>query len=307
MRGTRRPGVGEHELRAVTDHPAPLEILARVEAGCVDERDDRKVERIAERDEPGRLLGRRDVERAGERDRLVRHDADRTSVDRRERGDDVRRPAVAELEQAVLVDDRLGDLADVVAAGRRRRDLGARFGARPIGRIVARPAGRLDVGAVGEVVQQVLHRLDGGVAIGDDHRRHAGVAGMGRRSAELVDVDADAGELLDHHRPVDERVARLGHDREVGEPEQQGRPRDRWTVDDDDRRHPARTARQRRCDASPRVQRRHALDDVGTGARQHEDDGQADVAPGGQTALDLGRRRRRQVHHLTGLSRRRSR
>ncbi len=245
MRGTRRPGVGEHELRAVTDHPAPLQILARIEAGCVDERDDRKVERIAERHEPGRLLRCRDVERARQRDRLVRHDADRTSVDRRERGDDVRRPAVAQLEQAVLVDDGLGDLAHVVAAGRRRRDLSPRFGARPVGGIVARPAGRLGVGAVGEVVQQVLHRPDGRVAIGDDHRGHARVAGMRRRAAELVDVDADAGELLDHHRPVDERVAGLGHDREIGEPEQQGRPRDRWAVDHGDRRDPARTARQR--------------------------------------------------------------
>ena len=48
-----RPAVGEHELGAVADHAPPLEVLAGVEAGRVDEREERQVEGVAERDEAG--------------------------------------------------------------------------------------------------------------------------------------------------------------------------------------------------------------------------------------------------------------
>ena len=193
-------GVGEHQLGAVADHPAPFEILAGVEARRVDERDDRQIERVAERDEAGGLLRTGDVEGAGERHRLVGDDADRPPVDGREGGDRVGRPPVAQLEEAALVDDRFSDLAHVVAARRGRRHQIARFGARPVGRVVVRPAFRLDVDVVGEIGQERLGRLDRSVAIGDDHRRHAGVAGEVRRATQLVDVDPDAGELLDHDR-----------------------------------------------------------------------------------------------------------
>ena len=63
---------------------APWRIMPRhsrsrpgLEAGRVDERDDRQVERVAPRDEPRRLARRLDVERAGAVQRLVGDDADR--------------------------------------------------------------------------------------------------------------------------------------------------------------------------------------------------------------------------------------
>ena len=103
----------------------------------------------------------------------------------RERGDDVGRPALAHLEQAVVVDDRRGDLAHVVAAGRDRRDQLAGLRARAVGRVVARPAGRLVVDAVGEVGEQLADGIDGGVTRRHDERRHAGVASQLAGAAEL--------------------------------------------------------------------------------------------------------------------------
>ena len=117
-----RPGVGEHQLRPVADHASPLEVLAGVEARRVDERHEAEVEGVAEGHEAGRLLRRSDVERAGEGEWLVGDDADRPAADRRQRRHDVGRPAVAQLEQAAVVDDRCGDRTDVVAPGRGRRD-----------------------------------------------------------------------------------------------------------------------------------------------------------------------------------------
>ena len=228
----RRLRVGEHELRTVADHPPPLEVLAGVEAGRVDERDQRHVEGVAERDEPGRLLRGRDVDRAGERHRLVGDDADRPAVDRRERGDDVGRPFRSQLEQRVPIDDRLGHLADVVAPGRRRRDQLAGLGAGAVGGIVARPARGFLIDVVGEVGEQLLDHRDRRRPVLDDHARDTRVARQVAGPSELVDRDLHAGELLDHHRTVDERVARCRHHRQVGEPEQQRRTRHRGSVDD---------------------------------------------------------------------------
>jgi hypothetical protein len=54
----RRRAVCVHEFGAVADHPAPFEVAAGLEAGRVDERDDREVEVVAPRHEP-RGLARR--------------------------------------------------------------------------------------------------------------------------------------------------------------------------------------------------------------------------------------------------------
>ena len=92
----------------------PLEVLPRVEPGGVDQGDEGKVERVAERDEPRRLLRRRDVERAGEVHRLVGDDPHRAARDGRERGHDVPGPTAAYLQHGVVVDDRLGDYPEIL-------------------------------------------------------------------------------------------------------------------------------------------------------------------------------------------------
>ena len=157
----RGPGVGEGELGAVADHPAPLEVLARVEAGRVDEGEQREAEGVAEGHEPGALLRGRDVERAGDRHRLVGDDADRPAADRGEGGDEVRRPARAQLEQLAVVDDGADDVAHVVAAGGGGGDARAGLGGRPVDGIVGPPARRLLVDVRGQVGEQVAERLRG--------------------------------------------------------------------------------------------------------------------------------------------------
>ena len=61
-----RLAVRVEQLGAVPDDAAVLLVRAGQEAGHVDERDERDVERVARAHEAGRLLRRVDVERAGE-------------------------------------------------------------------------------------------------------------------------------------------------------------------------------------------------------------------------------------------------
>ena len=65
--GHGRLAVGIEELRAVADDAAALLRRPGQEAGHVDERDERDVERVAEAHEARRLHGRVDVEGAGQR------------------------------------------------------------------------------------------------------------------------------------------------------------------------------------------------------------------------------------------------
>jgi hypothetical protein len=79
--GDGRLGVGVDQLRAAADDAVPLLVGAGQEAGHVDERQHRDVERVAGAHEARRLLGRVDVEAAGELHRLVGDDADRAALD----------------------------------------------------------------------------------------------------------------------------------------------------------------------------------------------------------------------------------
>ena len=79
------------------------------------------------------------------------------------------------------VDDGGGNLADVVAAGRRCRDELARLRAGSVGRIGARPQRRLLVVARRKVGEQLLGGDDGGVHVGDDHAGDTGRAWRGSR------------------------------------------------------------------------------------------------------------------------------
>ena len=76
--GHRALGVGVEQLGAVLDDAAVLLRRAGHEAGHVDEGDDRDVERIAEAHEARRLDRALDVEAAGQHQRLVGDDADRS-------------------------------------------------------------------------------------------------------------------------------------------------------------------------------------------------------------------------------------
>ena len=209
----------------MADHAAPLEILARIEARRVDEGHDRQVERVAERHEPRRLLRCRDVERAGEGQRLVGDDADRKPADRGERGDHIGRPAAAQLQQFAVVADRPDHVADVVAARRGLRHQQPGLWSLTVGRIIGRQPARFLVVVLRQVGEQLGDHVDGRLEIGSDEARRAGVAGVRCRSAELFVVDPHAGELGHHRRTGDERVRVHGHHDEVGDPQQQRRAR----------------------------------------------------------------------------------
>ena len=110
----RRLGERVQELRPVADDPAPLLARSRQEAGDVAEREQRDVEGVAEADEAGALLGRVDVEHAGELRGLVADYADRPPVQPREPDDDVAREVLVDLEELAVVDHVGDDVAHVV-------------------------------------------------------------------------------------------------------------------------------------------------------------------------------------------------
>ena len=87
-----RLAVRVQQLGAVADDAAVLLVGAGQEAGHVDERDERDVERVARAHEARRLLRRVDVEGAREHLRLVADDADDVTVDAGEAAHDVHRP-----------------------------------------------------------------------------------------------------------------------------------------------------------------------------------------------------------------------
>ncbi len=106
----------------MADDPAVLLVGAGQEAGHVDERHERHVERVARAHEPRRLLRRVDVERAREVGRLVADDADHVAVDAREPAHDVAGPQRVDLEELAVVDDLGDDLLHVVRLVRRVGD-----------------------------------------------------------------------------------------------------------------------------------------------------------------------------------------
>ena len=264
----RGAGVGEHELRAVADHATPLEVLAGVEAWCVDQREERDVERVAEGDEPRSFLRRRDVQRAGQHDRLVGDDADGHPADGGERRDHVGGPAGADLEQLAVVGQRADHRAHVVAARGRRRDGSAGLRCVAFDRIVGRPARWLFVVVVGQVGQERRGLVEGGREVAGHQAGRARVASVAGRATELVVVHHHAGELGHHRRAAHERVGGLGHDHVVGEPDEQRRPGHRRTVDDHDRRHDAGAISERLRSETPAVQRAESFDDVGAAGAQ---------------------------------------
>ena len=98
----------------MADDAAVLLVDAGQEAGHVDEGDERDVERVARAHEAGGLLGRLDVEHAGEHHRLVADDADGVAVEAGEAAHDRAGPVREVLEELAVVDDGRDDLLHVV-------------------------------------------------------------------------------------------------------------------------------------------------------------------------------------------------
>ena len=200
----------------------------------------------------------------------------------------------AQLDQAVVIDDRVGHGADVVAARRRRRQRCAGFGTAAVRRIVAVPPARILVGARREIAEQLGGGGDGGRAIGHHQAGDAAVPGEVGRAAQLVRGDPHPRVLGDGVRTVDEGVAVGGHHHEVGEAQQERGAGDRRAVDDEHRRDDARAVDQRLGDAAPRVEDIDALEDARTTEREHDHERQSFLARRDGRMLDVRRRARRQ-------------
>ena len=109
------------QLRATTDNALPLLPKAGQVPGHIDKHDERHGEGIAHPDETGGLLGARGVKASAESHRVVRDDAGRAPAEAAEADDDVRGPALVQLDEGALVDERLNDGVDVVGTSCRLR------------------------------------------------------------------------------------------------------------------------------------------------------------------------------------------
>ena len=123
-------------LRAVADDPLALDLRADHEARHVGQEQQRHVERVAGPDEARGLVGRVDEQHAALELRLVGDDPDRAAVEARVADDHLLGPALVDLRERALVDQRVDQLVHVprlVLVGRDRRQLGSgrRRAARP--------------------------------------------------------------------------------------------------------------------------------------------------------------------------------
>ena len=192
-----------------------LLVLPGHEPRHVDERDDGDVERVTEADEPRALQRGVDVERAGVHPRLVADDADRTTVESPEPGDEVPGVPLGDLEERPLVDDTVDDVDDVVRLLWLVRD-----DVRDVG-VALRVVPRLDPWRVLDVVlrqvrQQASDLVERLLLGGLGEVRDARLRGVGLRATQLLEGDLLARDGLDDLGPGDHHVARLlDHEDEV--------------------------------------------------------------------------------------------
>ena len=205
----RRFGERVEQFGAVADDAVVLLSDAGEEPGNVDHGDERDVERVAEADESCGLLRSGDVERSGERSRLVPDDADRVSIEPGESDDDVRGEVLVHLIELTVVDDRRDDIDHVVRLVRRVRDDRREDLVHPLGTVERREE-RSDLHVVlrkeREQEADLLHR---GAIVRHDEVRHAGSGRVGVRTAEFFHRDVFAGHGLDDLRSGDEQVRGL--------------------------------------------------------------------------------------------------
>ncbi|CAM5260654.1 hypothetical protein SALBM311S_03370 [Streptomyces alboniger] len=195
-----------------------LLVDTRKEPGDVQERDDRDIESVTHLDKACSFFRRFDVQDAGQRRRLVGHDADHLTVQAGQRADDVAGPALVDLEVVAVVDDLLDDLGHVVrTVAVRRNEVEEEVRAAVRGVRGLHPRRVLAV-VLREHRQEVAHLGEAGllVVVGEV----ADTAGLGVhvRAAEAVLGDLLAGDRLDDVRARDEHLRGLAdHEHEVRE------------------------------------------------------------------------------------------
>ena len=173
----------------MADDPAPLLRRPREEARHVHEGDERQVERVARAHEARGLHGRVDVERARQRARVVRDDADGMPAEPREAAEDVLRPELVHLEELAVVDDPVDDVAHVVRLVRVLRDDRVELGVLAVDRVGGLEVGRrLDV-VLREEREQVARVLEARLLARGREVGDARLRGVRVRAAELLERD----------------------------------------------------------------------------------------------------------------------
>ena len=223
----RYQGHRVHEVHDPARRAHALGVGADGETGRVDELHDGYVERVAHHQEIDDLLACLRVQRAAAMLRVVGYDADGLPVKPRQRGD--RRPTETgfELEDAVLVEDRLDDLLHVVDLGaffrqdlmnirhilaRSRRHVAHRRRFHVVARQVA------EEGADG--VESFLVRID-------DHVDLPCRLGMQFPATELLQIDRLADGAADQARTRHSHGRTTPHHCEVRAADQPGRRSER--------------------------------------------------------------------------------
>ena len=271
-------GVRVDQLGPAPDDAVPLLARAGQEAGYVDERDHRDVEGVARAHEARGLLGRRDVERAGEVHRLVRDHADRPALDPAEADHDVLRVERLDLEK--VLDHGLDHGVHVVGLVRRVRDQPVKSKIRFARREVRGDleGGRFVQVVAREVRQQRAHVVHRVVLVGGQVVRVAAAGVVRPRTAQFLHPDVLAGHGADDVRTGDEHVRRLvDHHGEVGDRRGVDRTARARAHDQRDLRDDAAGADVAEEDVGVQAERDDALLDARTAGVVDADDRAADL------------------------------
>ena len=215
--GHRGLGVGEDELGAVADDAAAFLVLAGQEAGHVHQVHQWDVERVAEADEAGGLVGGVDVQAAGLHVGLVGDDADHHAADPAEADDDVLGEVLVHFQEIPVIHQAADDGLDVqgraVVAGNQVAHAFVRAqvkrGVQLVGRffrVVGGKEGKEPLQDVQGVRVAVRHEVD-----------VAGHGGVDGRGADVVHRALFIRDLFNHLGTGDVHagVAGIAHDDEV--------------------------------------------------------------------------------------------
>ena len=298
--GHRRLGEGVEQLGPVLDDAAVLLRGAGQESRHVLERDERDVEAVAEPDEAGALERGGDVEAPRQVRRLVRHDPDRPAPEPAEADDQVRRVLRLDLEEVLVVEDRLDQLLHVVRLGRIVGHEALETLVHPVRRIRRRAQrGILEVVRRQEA-QELPDRLEArvlalGGQVGDPRDPRVGVG-----PAQLLEGHLLVGHGLEDLGAGHEHVGRpADHEREVRDRRRVHRAAGARAHDRRDLRHHARGEHVPEEDVGVAGERDHALLDARPAGVVQPDDRHADLEGQVHDLADLlrvGQRERAPEH-----------